>query len=186
MTAQRDLKRRVRERQSRTGESYMTALRQVLDARPAVPVPVVELIDITEIGAALGFACKVRLGPTLADRIDAASVLRQLRDALVATLRDPALDLMRRVVLGGESPTMKPSPIEVTLRFLTRVQAGIGGVSEHGRLLALAVDGRRGTEMVVFLLLLSPVAYLKYAATLVVTCTDGSLLGPGTHPLALR
>lgn len=184
MTARRDLKRRVRERQSRTGESYMTALRHVLDNRPAVPV--VELIDITDIAAALGMACWARLTPTLADRIDVASVLRQLRDALVATPRDPALDLMRRVVLGGESPTMKPSPIEVTLRFLTRVRAGIGGVAEHGRLLALAVDGRRGTEMVVFLLLLSPVAYLKYSATLVVTCTDGSLLGPGTHSLALR
>lgn len=186
MTARRDLKRRVRERQARTGESYMTALRHVLDNRPAVPV--VELIDITDIAAALGIACRARLTPTLADRIDAASALRQLRDALVATLRDPALDLMRRVVLGGESPSIKPTSIDVTRRFMTRVRAGIGGVAEHGRLLALAVDGRRGhgPEMVVFLLLLSPVAYVSYTPTVVLTCTDGSLLGPGTFSLALR
>jgi hypothetical protein len=185
MTARRDLKRRVRERQARTGESYMTALRHVLDNRPAVPV--VELIDITDIAAALGIACKARLTPTLADRIDAASALRQLRDALVATLHDPALDLMRRVVLGGESPTIKPTSID-TRRFMTRVRAGIGGVAEHGRLLALAVDGRRGhgPEMVVFLLLLSPVAYVSYTPTVVLACADGSLLGPGTFPVALR
>src|SRR5262245_42299735 len=35
MTKKRDLKRRVRERQQQTGESYVTARRHVLAARPA-------------------------------------------------------------------------------------------------------------------------------------------------------
>jgi len=97
MTAKRDLKRRVRERQGRTGESYMTAMRQVLDQRPSV-VPVVEMIELSEVGAAMGIQCRVRMAPVLADRIDAVGALRRLRDALITTERDPAFDLMRRVV----------------------------------------------------------------------------------------
>ena len=58
MTAKRDLKRRVRERQAHTGESYMTALRHVRNRRTGEreseregegAVPVVEMIDVSEI-----------------------------------------------------------------------------------------------------------------------------------------
>src|SRR5215475_8771062 len=137
MTAKRDLKRRVRERQGRTGESYMTALRQVLDQRPSV-VPVVEMIELSEVGAAMGIQCRVRMAPVLADRIDVVRALRRLREALIATERDPAFDLMRRVVMHGECPTLKNSiDIDAGRRFLARVRAGIGGISDHGRLLAL-------------------------------------------------
>ena len=45
MTANRDLKRRVRDRQSHTGESYMTALQQVLGSLDeVVNDPLIELI----------------------------------------------------------------------------------------------------------------------------------------------
>src|SRR5215831_17893452 len=114
MTAKRDLKRRVRDRQGRTGESYMTALRHVLDQRPSV-VPVVEMI---EVGAAMGIQCRVRMAPVLADRIDAVGALRRLRDALIATERDPAFDLMRRVVMHGECPTIKSIDFDSGRRFL--------------------------------------------------------------------
>jgi hypothetical protein len=54
MTVKRGLERRVRERQARTGESYMTALRHVqgqvhelVEERRAITV--VELVDVSEI-----------------------------------------------------------------------------------------------------------------------------------------
>ena len=178
MTAKRDLKRRVRERQGRTGESYMTALRHVLDQRPSV-VPVVEMIELSEVGAAMGIQCRVRMAPVLAGRIDAVGALRRLRDALIATERDPAFDLMRRVVMYGEAPAARPIGIDLNRRFLARVHAGIGGISEHGRMLALMVDGRLGPEMIVFMLWLSPVSYTRYRPSLVLACADGTLDSPG-------
>jgi hypothetical protein len=181
MTVKRDLKRRVRERQGRTGESYMTALRHVLDQRPSV-VPVVEMIELSEVAAAMGIQCRVRMAPVLADRIDAVGALRRLREALIATERDRAFDLMRRVVLHGEAPVMRPHSFDAGRRFQARVRAGIGGISEHGRMLALMVDSRRGPEMhemIVFSLWLSPVPYVPYRPSLVLASGDGTLDGPG-------
>jgi hypothetical protein len=186
MTARRDLKRRVRERQGHTGESYMTALRQVLDQRPNA-VPVIEMIELTEVGEAMAIRCRVRMSPALADRIDAVGALRRLRAALVATERDPAFDLMRRVVLYGESPVLRPSiDVDAGRRFIARVRAGIGGISEHGRLLALLVDGRRGPEMVVFMLWLSPVGYVPYRPSLILATAEGTVDGPGGTSITWR
>jgi hypothetical protein len=187
MTAKRDLKRRVRERQGRTGESYMTALRHVLDQRPNA-VPVVEMIELSEVAAAMGIQCRVRMSPALADRIDAVGALRRLREALVATASDPAFELMRRVVLHGESPVLKikATAIDFGRRFMARVRAGIGGISEHGRLLALMVDGRHGPEMVVFHLWLAAAQHLEYRPSLVLTAADGTLDGPGGLSMAWR
>src|ERR1041384_1586220 len=132
MTAKRDLKRRVRERQVRTGESYMTALRHVRNQRASAregedenegegegAVPVVEMIDVSEIAAALGIQCNVILSPMIADRIDVATVLRQLRDALAATERDPAFALMRAAV-RGEHPVAPLGSGEAHRRVMTR------------------------------------------------------------------
>jgi hypothetical protein len=185
MTAKRDLKRRVRERQGRTGESYMTALRHVLDQRPSA-VPVVEMIELSEVAAALAIQCRVRMSPVLAGRIDAVGALRRLREALIATERDPAFDLMRRVVMHGEAPVARMTGIDIGRRFMDRVRAGIGGISEHGRMLALMVDGRRGPEMVVFMLWLAPVAYVQYRPSLILATTDGTLDGSGGLSLAWR
>jgi hypothetical protein len=185
MTAKRDLKRLVRERQDRTGESYMTALRQVRSQRvPAVPV--VELIDLSEIAEALGIKCRVRLQPSLAERIDAAAVLRQLRAALLATVRDPAFDLMRSVVLHGECPPGRPPRVDEVRRFLVRVRAGVGGISGHGRLLALTVDGRRGAELVLFFLWLPPTSYTPFPPSLFLTAADGGIYELGDLRLEWR
>jgi hypothetical protein len=186
MTARRDLKRRVRERQGQTGESYMTALRHVLDQRPSA-VPVVELIELTEVAEAIGIQCRVRMAPALADRIDAVGALRRLRAALLATERDRAFDLMRRVVLYGESPVVRiTADADAGRRFIARVRAGIGGLSEHGRLLALMVDGRRGPEMIVFMLWLSPVFYLPYRPMLIMATAEGTVDGPGNLSITWR
>jgi hypothetical protein len=179
MTAKRDLKRRVRDRQAHTGESYMTALRHVRNRRPGEresegegAVPVIEMIDVSEIAAALGIQCSVILSPTLADRIDVATVLRQLRDALAATERDPAFALMR-AVLRGENPVAPRGTGEVHRRFMARARAGIGGISEHGRMLALAVSGRRGIEMVLFMLRVTTVRHVRIQPALFVGSLDG-------------
>ena len=190
MTAKRDLKRRVRERQARTGESYMTALRQVRSqVTPAVPeepaVSVIEMIDITEIAAALGIKCTATLSPTLADRIDVATALRQLRDALTVTARDPAFAVMRAAVMRGENPVHRPTSPDAGRRFMTRVRAGIGGISEHGSMLALATRGRQRVEMVVFSLRFTLAKYVERPPALFVSSPDG-LFVAGNLALAWR
>ena len=82
MTAKKDLKKLVRDRQMRTGESYTTALQHVLRQRPEEappeaepaersPVPVVEIADLSEDAARLGLRCRVTIDAALAARIDA-------------------------------------------------------------------------------------------------------------------
>jgi len=177
MTDRRDLKRRVRDRQALTGESYMTALRHVTSAR-ASAVPVVELVDGSEIAAATGIRCAVRITPELAERVDAATMLVQLRDALIATVADPQLSLMRSVVLHGARPVMPTlASFGSYLQFAARVRAGIGGVSESGSALALTITGRCAAELVVFSLWLTPVAYVDRSPSLVVFGAD-TLTGP--------
>lgn len=174
MTRQRDLKRLVRERQVRTGESYVTALRHVRVPRTEA-FPVVELVDVTAIGEPLGMQCRVLVQPELAARIDVAAALRQLRSVLLTTTPDPDFDLMRAVVLRGERPYSAPPTIADGLRFLVRLRAGIGGVCPSGRIVAFSVAGASGVEQVVFLLWIMPVRYLQLRPTLVVTSTDLSL-----------
>src|SRR6185295_14803171 len=88
MTAKRDFKRRVRERQARTGERYTTARRHTLAARASdlpTAVPVVQLHDVSSEGARLGFRCQIAMAPALSERAATAAVLTGLRDALIAT-----------------------------------------------------------------------------------------------------
>jgi hypothetical protein len=149
MTDQRDLKRRVRERQARTGESYTTALRRVREQRSRA-VPVVELTEISDTAGTLGFKCRVMVMRALGERIDVGDTLRQLRGALVTTRAEPASWLMRAMVLYGERPMLAPPTFDDGLRFVRRARAGIVGFSACGRLLALPVETRRGAEPVIF------------------------------------
>jgi hypothetical protein len=191
MTAKKDLKRRVRERQARTGESYVTARRQVAAKRPAPPepeppFPVVEMIDATPTAAALGLACKVSLFPPLAQRVDPARALTRLRDALRATGADPTLDVMRDVAFHARRPTaaITSDTLAETRRFVARLRAGIGGVSARGRMLALHVD----TELVVFALWqlwATPIASIASRdPSLIVTSVDGLLIADPITGLA--
>lgn len=150
MTKQRDLKCLVRDRQALTGESYMTALRHVRGQRPS-SVPVIELVDASDIGAALGIKCGVMMMPALARRVEVTAMLRQLCRVLLASTRDRAFSLMRSVVLCGERPFAPLGTFEEGLRFHRRTSAGIGGISESGRMLSFAIPGRRAAELAVFL-----------------------------------
>lgn len=149
MTDRKDFKRRVRERQARTGESYTTARAQVEARRPGA-VPVVETVDVAEAAARLGLRCHVVIASTLLDQVDGELVLERIRDALIATDSDPATDLMRAVALRGEQPlgARREALLAGRLRdwndpelrrFVARARAGIGGVSERHHALALAI-----------------------------------------------
>jgi len=181
MTQQRDLKRRVRERQARTGESYMTALRHVQTQKPPA-FPVVELVDLTEIGAALGFKCRIVMAPDLTGRIDTAGALVRLRDVLLASDRDGALETFRAVVLRGERRQFRltQGTFDDVRELILRARAGLGGVSEGGRLLAMQVDGKSGSTMVLFTLWLVPdfVPVMREPSLIL-----ASLHGTPTHPL---
>jgi hypothetical protein len=156
MTAKKDLKRRVRDRQARTGESYVTARRRVVEGAQETPratIPVVEMIDLTADAERLGLKCRVIMPASLATQLDPVATLTRVRDALIATADDPDTAPLRGVALRGERlglpPRMPPGWIERLRRFVARAKAGIGGVSDGGNLLALAVDGHAGAVMVV-------------------------------------
>jgi hypothetical protein len=156
MTKKHDLKRSVRDRQAQTGESYTAARRQVVGAEdeadlPDDPsesaVPVFELVDVTEQAAKLGFKCRVLLFPSLVEAVAPAVALGSLHKLLVATAGDTETARMWSVAIGGFEPPRRrfvlPS-LEATQRFLQRGQAGLGGASEDGSMLAIHIAGKRG------------------------------------------
>lgn len=182
MTAKKDLKRRIRERQERTGEDYVVARRAVLaegerpaedqgnasptlsklepeETRPAggmiggAPTfAVVELNDISAEAKEYGFRCTVSIAHRLAAEIDPRAALQQLREAVMGTTADPSMEAFRAVALRGERPTrteVADDWQDAMNRFVLRVRAGIGGVSEAGTMLALPVETRRGMTMMI-------------------------------------
>jgi hypothetical protein len=140
MTIKRDLKRHIRERQAKTGESYLTARGHVLAQRPGDPIPVVEPIDATEAAAQLGLRCRVLIFPKLVARFEIRALLGRVRDAILVC----DSDLLRDLAIHGQS---KPMPLRwladrvATRRYRERVRAGIGGVGHGGYSLALHADG---------------------------------------------
>jgi hypothetical protein len=169
MTAKRDLKKRVRDRQQRTGESYTTAREHVLAGRDPgderdpgrTPVEVLELVDLSAEAARLGLVCRAAMAPALVERVDGATVLARLRTALLAAEGDPGTALLRRVLLRGEddlAPILRlaSDALERARDFMARARAGIAGPSESGRMLALHVDGKLRAETIVFVLCPQP------------------------------
>jgi hypothetical protein len=153
MTAKRKLKRRVRERQARTGESYVTARRRVLAAKaasslsrsaavpgpadetfettlgePALSVPVVQLHDISSDAARLGFQCKIAMFPALGEVCERASVLAGLRDALIRSPGDPATVALFATAFGVPLVGPQSRPPVLPPRLQRRLmELGIGG-----------------------------------------------------------
>ena len=152
MTEKKDLKKRVRERQARTNESYTQALAHVLAAKGRV----VELDDVTDIAGELGIRCKV----SAFRDVDVRPALERIRDALQATGDDPETQTLRRALFDNQSPdrglgwnvTDIHRLVAYVRQFLARARAGIGGVS--GQLIAVHV----GSTPVVGILWAMPVA----------------------------
>jgi hypothetical protein len=205
MTAKRDLKRLVRERQARTGESYVTARRHVLahaarqlpEAEPdpgerRSAIPVVEMISFTAHAKALGMTCRVAVASTLAQQTDPVRVLERVRELLLATEDDPGTRVLRAAVLRGEMPVIeasaRPGWIEAGQRFVSRALAGIGGVSENGNMLAFNVAGTGGSVLVIAHLGFRPVSHPSSSASgprLVLTTVDALASGPDRLILAM-
>ncbi|HET9991274.1 MAG TPA: FHA domain-containing protein [Kofleriaceae bacterium] len=151
MTAKRDLKRRVRDRQAKTGESYTAARRHVVAAADggersppkAEPIPVDAMVDLTATATTVGLRCKVLMPETLATALDPTRVLRGLRDVLLATLRDPTTDLLRAIGLHGDAATVPRARVRDPRQsqFVARLRAGFGATSSDGRALGFHVDG---------------------------------------------
>lgn len=158
MTARRDRKKLVRERQARTGERYTTALRHVLEGRMS-PVPVVEMIDLGEEAARCGLRCRVLAYAGLLDRIDREGLLERVRAALVASEDDPAAAPLCGAALRGEAAAL-PIPGLINLaaarRFVERARLGLGGFSPGGHLMALHLPGRGETVTVLAALWTTP------------------------------
>lgn len=118
-------------------------------------IPVVEMIDLGDEAARVGLKCRVLMTPDLPRACGVAAV-EKLRDALHATQDDPATRHFRAIALAGEKRRPEiGSPLELIAegrRFLARARAGIGGVSDGGSMLALAIPSEAGVELVVCVL----------------------------------
>jgi hypothetical protein len=190
MTVKKDLKRRVRERQARTGESYAAARAQVVAQapKPAEPEPVAEpaaepviaveeLIDLTPQAQAIGIKCQVAMTSRLAGRIDPDRTLIKIRDALLATDEDPDTRTLRAVVLRGEHVVVPMGARAAdwfgsARRFVARALAGIGGISEHGNMLAISVDGPAGSVMLIAHVWLRPFGMRREAPRLMLSVAE--------------
>ncbi len=135
MTRKKDLKRRVRERQARTGESYTAALAHVRKK----PVENEALPDATEEAKAAGLHCSAVVSPKLRALGDLRPFFARLRELLEALESDACGPLLRGEPGPRVIPTLRDS-LEAR-RFLAQVQAGTRGLSRDGRMFALAWNG---------------------------------------------
>jgi hypothetical protein len=143
MTFRRDLKRRIRERQKKTGESYTTARAQMIGEHGRSSL-LVELHDVTEEAKAVGFACEVRaLGALCRSRKQTRQLLEQLKQILLAPI-DGIEALKRAVLLGEPLPARTAIDLVTHARsFLQSLRLGIRGLGAGGRIIAFdaQVDG---------------------------------------------
>jgi hypothetical protein len=138
VTDRRDFKRRVRARQAQTGESYTEAHKQVTAARPRA-MSVVDLRDISDAAARMGFECAVTAQDELLARVPAETLLRRLHSVLVAVDGDDETAVMRRLAFHGETPSLGGvmASTAALRAFYARAKAGMGGSFGGGRLIVL-------------------------------------------------
>jgi hypothetical protein len=175
---------------ARTGERYAAARAAVVadrgaggDGRPGGSgMSVVELLDWSREAARAGMPCKVFAFPDVAEVVDGAALLARIREALRATESDPATEVLRSFMLLGRRPLDRPpfsiEGFERIRRFVARARAGIGGVSEGGRMLALHVAGPTGVVPVLCVLWQAPASPLVQREPCVLLLGPGEVAGP--------
>ncbi|HEY6909995.1 MAG TPA: hypothetical protein VI356_11540 [Myxococcales bacterium] len=134
MTKKKDLKRRVRQRQAKTGESYTAALAQVRGPRIAA-VP-----EATKEAQAAGLRCKAFVSRRLRQEPGLGELFVRVREMLLALGADACGPLLRGELASGEIPDAVRLAVE-SRRFLAEVRAGGRGLSRDGRLFALEWKG---------------------------------------------
>jgi hypothetical protein len=166
MTKKKDLKRRVRERKARTGESYTAALRQIakkpreatpsvlveatpsvrVEATPSVRVEATPSVRVESAPSAVaearaeGFRGDAAVSPKLRAMGDLRPLFARLRELLQA-LDSPACGPLFR---GESAPLRLPKPTDALLEreFLRRVREGERGLGVGGRMAALSWNGQ--------------------------------------------
>jgi hypothetical protein len=180
MTARRDLKKRVRERQAATGERYTAALQEVLQARSERQVPVVELVDLTETAAELGLHSRAVISPTLIRQVDGRVVLQRIRDVLLASEGDPRTALFRGVLLRGERLPPRPLTSGHTVmdaqQFLEHAREAVAGVRTLGIFLSVPVPaGEQMLGVVAGLWGLPIEPWMPFAPTLILDSAENMI-----------
>jgi hypothetical protein len=143
MTKKKDLKRRVRQRKARTGESYTAALRQIMKS-PRVQAPPSASIEAAPSALAEaraeGFHGDAAVSPKLRAMGDLRPLFARLRELLQA-LDSPACGPLFR---GESAPLRLPKPTDALLErdFLRRVAEGERGLGASGRIAALSWNGQ--------------------------------------------
>jgi hypothetical protein len=127
MTKKKDLKRRVRERLEKTGESYTAALARIRK-RPEIEV----VPDATREAEAAGLRCNAVVSKGLRAAGDLTPLFVRIRETLSAL----GSSLERRDAIH-EATVL----IEEARRFLAAVRAGARGLSRDERILALEWNG---------------------------------------------
>ena len=132
MTRKKDLKKHVRERQAKTGESYTAALAHVRG--PAIAA----LPDKTREAETAGFRCNAVVSAKLQGDVGPLFVrVREMLEALGARACGPLLR-------GETAPVEIPEATRLAgeaRRFLASVRAGSRGLSPDERLFALEWSG---------------------------------------------
>lgn len=176
MTAKRNFKRRVRERQARTGESYVTARRRLLAAREAaspVVVPVVQLRDATAEAARMGFRCRIAMEPALCERAAPMTLLAGLRDTLVGSGGPGTAALFARA-FGIPSTTGLPQRAGLSRMWpvYARLRMELGRAFSDGPVLVFRVVVPGGTMAVLCMALGGALALMAVTDHLVIDLSD--------------
>jgi hypothetical protein len=160
MTSKKDLKKRVHERQAKTGERYTTALAHVLAQRPEAPSSkTLEFHDVSEWARLEEFRCRAAVSGFLWD-LDASDagarperfrrLFARLRSLLVSLRGEMGADSFSRQLFQAEPWEKTPNAIHELFearRFTEQVRSGVRGVSRNGRLVAFDVPDDDGAHV---------------------------------------
>ena len=134
MTKKKDLKRLVRARQAKTGESYTAALAQI---RP----PRIETVpEATREAQAAGLRCRAFVSRRLRGESDLTALFVRLRELLEALGARACKTLVRGEPPERRIPAAIPGAVEAR-RFLAAVRGGTRGLSRDENLFALEWNG---------------------------------------------
>jgi hypothetical protein len=133
MTKQKDLKKRIRARQQKTGESYTAARAQVLGS--AVQIP--EAPSATAEARAEGFRCEAVVSESLRQLGDLRPLFARLRTLLESLDVEACGPLLRGEPIEPRMP--KISDFVEARRFVLSDELGL---SRDGRSAALSWNGR--------------------------------------------